>query len=51
MLAELTFFARLLAERYPHGLGGDPAVGATPLTHAHQLAIDDVRAIIPDLPA
>lgn len=51
MLAELTFFARLLAERYPHGLGGEPAVDATPLTHGHQLAVGDVRAFIPDLPA
>jgi EAL domain-containing protein (putative c-di-GMP-specific phosphodiesterase class I) len=50
MLAELAFFARLLAERYPRGLTSGPFADSTPRTHGHQLAAGDTRTPSPDTP-
>lgn len=42
MLAELAFFARLLGERYPRGLGREPGLEAPAMVHSHQVAVGEV---------
>lgn len=50
MLAELAFFARLLAERYPRGLGSPPATESGAMMYSQHLAVGDVRTPSPGTP-